>query len=369
MRQPNCRTTGPTLMSPQVLAALSTQVISHRSQAFAELMSGAQTRLGQVVGTRHLPVILTASGTGGLEASCVNFIGPHDRVLLLTAGYYGDLFGKIASHRTGSIDTLRAEPGACIDVERLEAALRRTAYDVVLVTHSESSTGALNPLQEIAATVRRHSSALLLVDGASSVGIADIAFDTWGLDVLVTGTQKGLMAPPGLSAVFMSDAARAKLGVKRSPSHYFDLSLALDRARVHATPFTPAVNLVFALDTALKLLLQEGMTHVLQRHAAAAGACQRILQDAGLQLFARPECRAPGITSVCVPAGVSAETAQAFLEHEEGISLSIGFDAWKSSVLRIGHMGWMTVDEVAAAARRIAGLDWDALKPLCAKAA
>lgn len=369
MRQPNCRTTGPTPMPPQVLAALSTQVISHRSQAFAELMSGVRTRLTHVVGTAHLPVVLTASGTGGLEACCTNFIGPHDRVLLLTAGYYGDLFGKIASHHTGAIDTVRAEPGACIDVQRLEAALRRTAYDVVLVTHSESSTGALNPLQKIAETVRRHSSALLLVDGASSVAIADIAFDAWGLDVLVTGTQKGLMASPGLSVVFMSDAARAKLGTRQSPSRYFDLSLALEHARTHATPFTPAVNLVFALDAALKLLLQEGMAHVLQRHAAAATACQRILQDAGLRLFARPECRAPGITSVCVPSETSAETIQAFLEHEEGISLSIGLDAWKSSVLRIGHMGWMTVDEVEASTRRIAGLDWDALKPQQVKAA
>lgn len=356
-------------MPPQVLAALSTQVISHRSQAFAKLMSGVRTRLAEVVGTSHPPVVLTASGTGGLEACCANFIGPQDRVLLLTAGYYGDLFGKIASLHTGSIDTLRAEPGACIDVQRLEAALRHTAYDVVLVTHSESSTGVLNPVQEIAAAVRRHSRALLLVDGASSVAIADIAFDAWGLDVLVTGTQKGLMAPPGLSVVFMSDAARARLGARPSPSRYFDLSLALEYASIQATPFTPAVNLMFALDAALKLLLQEGMSHVLQRHAAAAGACRRILQDAGLQLFARPDCRAPGITSACVPAGVSAEAAQAFLEHEEGISLSIGFDAWKSSVLRIGHMGWMTVDDVAAATQCIACLDWDALRPQQAKAA
>ncbi len=356
-------------MPPQVLAALSRQVISHRSQGFADLMESVRTRLCKVVGARELPVVLTASGTGGLEACCANFTGAQGRVLLLTAGYYGDLFGRIAANHAGSIDTLRAEPGSCIDVGKLETALQARPYDAVLVTHSESSTGVLNPLQAIAAAVRRYSSALLLVDGASSVAIADVAFDAWGLDVLVTGTQKGLMAPPGLSVVFMSGAARERLGQSRSPSHYFDLAVALDRARTHATPFTPAVNLVYGLDAALEILLGEGMAQVVSRHEAAASACQRILQEAGLRLFARPECRAPGITSVCVPAGVLAENAQVFLEHEEGIPLSIGFDAWKSSVLRIGHMGWMTVDDVAAAARCIARLDWDAMKPVRAGAA
>jgi alanine-glyoxylate transaminase/serine-glyoxylate transaminase/serine-pyruvate transaminase len=169
------------------------------------------------------------------------------------------------------------------------------------------------------------------------------------------------MAPPGMSVVYLSEAAVARLGGRRIPNHYLDLAAALEHGKRGATPFTPAVNLVYALDTALDMLLAEGVPTALERHRRAAEACRRILQDAGLRLFAQPGCASPGITSVRMPEGVAAEDVQAELLEQHGMAVSVGLAGWKSSVLRVGHMGWFTVDGVADAAQRVAALDWERL--------
>ncbi|MBA2672838.1 alanine--glyoxylate aminotransferase family protein [Ramlibacter sp.] len=356
-----CRNTGPTELAPQVLAALSRQVISHRSKEFAQLLLGVQAKLARVVDGAAATVVLTASGTGAMEAACAGLLSREDRVLLLSAGYYGELFGKIARYSSDTVDVLRFAPGHCVDIDTLRQALQRTNYAAVVATHSDSSTGVLHPLRQIAECVHAHSRALLLVDGVSSVGTAEVAHAAWGIDALVTGTQKGLMAPPGLSVVYLSDAGVAKLGAQRSCSHYLDLAAALENGRRGATPFTPAVNLVYALDTALDMLLAEGVPAVLERHRLAAEACRRILQDAGLRMFAQPGCASPGITSVRMPEGVAAEDVQAALLEQHGMTVSVGLSDWKSNVLRVGHMGWFAVDGVADAARRIAALDWERL--------
>lgn len=356
-----CRNTGPTELPPQVLAALSRQVISHRSREFSGLLLGVQDKLARVVGGAAGTAVLTASGTGAMEAACAALVAREDRLLLLSAGHYGDLFGAIARRYSGAVDVLRFPPGHCVDVDDLRRALQRTRYAAVIATHSDSSTGVLHPLRQIAACVREHSNALLLADGVSSVGTAEVLPAAWGVDALVAGTQKGLMAPPGMSVVYLGEAAIAKIASHPSPGHYLDLGAALEHGRRGATPFTPAVNLVFALDAALDLLLAEGLPAVLQRHARAAETCRRILQDAGLALFAQPGCASPGITSVRMPEGVAAEDVQAELLDRHGMTVSVGLAGWKSSVLRIGHMGWFTVDGVAEATRRVAALDWERL--------
>jgi aspartate aminotransferase-like enzyme len=363
------RNTGPTELPPQVLAAMSRQVISHRSAEFAALLHSVQARLAQVVGGAHATVLLTASGTGALEAACSSLIGPEDRVLVLAAGHYGELFGKIARHASDRVEMLRFEPGSAVDVDTLRDTLRRTRFDAVLATHSESSTGVLHPLRDIAACVRAHSDALLLADGVSSLGTAEVLPAAWGVDVLVAGTQKGLMAAPGLSVVYLGEAAVARLGRHRARSHYLDLAAALEHGRRGATPFTPAVNLVYGLDAALDLLLAEGMPAVVERHRTAAAACRRILQEAGLRLFAQPGCAAPSITAVRMPEGVAAEAVQAALLREHGMAVSVGLAGWTSSVLRVGHMGWFTVPGVEDAARRVAALDWERLGAAAGSAA
>lgn len=352
-REPMNRTTGPTPLPPEVRTAISWPIVSHRSATFRQAFGRVSERMQAIVGTRGTPIFLTCSGTGGLEAALLNTLRRDDRVLAVTNGFYGDLFADIARRHLGDrVATCSAPPGQPVDRCALVHALRGGRWDAVLLTHSESSTGVMNPLADLVACVHEHSDALVLVDAISSIGTTRFAMDELGVDVAITVPQKALMAPPGLAIVFAGDRALARAG-DCIGSFYFDFGRALAAGRDRQTPSTPGLTAFFGLDAALELIMEEGIDRVYARHAQLAERCRDAARAAGLLPFAAPSYEATGITAVHVPDGMSAADIQHDLEAKHNLLTTPGLGSWRDRVLRIGHMGWVGEHDIAEVARAL----------------
>src|SRR5713101_1075291 len=260
----NLRTPGPTPLPPAVREALARDMIAHRGPEFATILRDCIDGLKWAFQTRHDVVILTASGTGGLESLVANTLSPGQRLLVASVGYFGDRMGKIA--RAFGVDVVQVdfEPGSAVDPQVIyEHLARESDIDTVFITHNETSTGVLNPLEEIARAVRQiRPEALLLVDGISSIGSVPVEPEAWGCDVVVAGSQKGWMIPPGLAFVSISPRAWERQARATLPRMYFDWRLHQKSADQGGTPWTPALSLFFALQAALELMRAEGLERI-----------------------------------------------------------------------------------------------------------
>lgn len=339
----NNRITGPTDLPPAVRNAINQQMISHRSDEFKSVFARASKKLQTLLHSKNIPLFLSCSVTGGLEAAILNTLQKGNRVLVLSAGYYGDLFAQIAKKHLGEhVMTHQVTPGTAISPEKVKEILQEQDFDAVLLTHSESSTGVLNPVPELAELIRQYSNALILVDAISSVGTTEINMEKWGVDVIVTVPQKGLMAPPGLSMIAISDRAMdivnsgCALG-----SFYFDFKRAYEATLKNQPAFTPAMFSVWGIDATLDLIEAEGSQQVFARHKRLSLCCQNGVLAAGFTLFAEKDFRAPGITSFRVPASTSSHALQKYLEEKHQIFVGVGVGSWESEVIRVGHMGWV----------------------------
>lgn len=338
----NLRLTGPTPLPPAVLQALGRQMVSHRSGEFRACLRRVVEGLRPLLGTTAAILPFTASGTGGLEAALVNTISPGDRVLAVQNGYFGERFAEIAHSFGATVIPWSISFGQAADPvelsERVSAALPLTA---VLLTHNETSTGVLNPLPELAAAIRAKSDALILVDGVSSVGAVEIEMDKWELDVVITASQKALMAPPGLTIIAASRRALAIAKNNSQQRHYFDFTRMATAVAEGTTTYTPAISCIYALDAALELIAAEGLPTVFARHQQLAAACREGMAALGFKGFADPVHASPTVTSVLVPAGRSASAIRHRLEQECGVIVSQGRGVWKDRMLRFGHMGYV----------------------------
>jgi aspartate aminotransferase-like enzyme len=352
----NNRITGPTDLPPAVRDAVNQQMISHRSDEFKTVFSRASHKLQSLLNAKNVPLFLSCSGTGGLEAAILNTLCVGDKVLALSAGYYGDLFAEIAKKHLGDTVTVQQfAPGAAICPDVLKELLQKQNFDAILLTHSESSTGVLNPLPELSKLIRQYSDALILVDAISSVGTTEINMDQWGVDVIITVPQKGLMSPPGLSMIAVSDRVMEIVQSGRAiGSFYFDFKRAFDSRLKNQTAFTPAILSIWGLDAALSLIESEGVAQVFARHKRIASACQQGAVTAGFSLFACEGMRAYGITSLRAPPSISAPVIQKILEEKYQIFVGIGVGAWESQVIRIGHMGWVSDQDIALVVNALA---------------
>lgn len=335
---------GPTMLPPEVRAAMAAPMVNHRSERFGRVLSDVLRGLGEIFQTSSPLLPFAASGTGGLEAAVVNLLSPGDRVLALTCGAFGDRFAEIA--RVYGADVIRVEApwGTGVLPEQVEQALRRHAgIAMVLVTHNETSTGVANDLAAIAEAVRP-SGALLVVDAVSSLGALELRTDAWGLDVVVTGSQKALMAPPG--AVFISVSDRAWEAVRRSrtPKLYFSFEHAreaLGSGPGAFTPFTPAIPVIAALSASVPMILAEGMPARLARHRRLADLVRDGVSVLGLEVFAEPRWASDAVTAVRLPGGVDAGTLLRRLRSEHGVILAGGQGRLEGKIIRIGHMGFV----------------------------
>jgi len=334
-------------------------MVNHRGPEFRELINRVTERLKTPFATTNDILILTASGTGAMEAVVVNHLSQGDRVLAVSIGSFGERFAKIATVYGADVTKLDVEWGRAADPDAVAGALRTMAGEgrparAVLLTHNETSTGVENPLGDLAAAVRAASpDTLLLIDAISGLGAVPFETDGWGLDVVATGSQKSWMSPPGLAMVSVGDRAWTAAESARMPRFYFDLAKARKSLATGETPWTPAVGVLFAMDAALEMLEREGYEHIFARHQACASAARAGLSALGYRLFADQAHASKTVTSAWMPEGVEWSALNKEM-RARGLVVAGGQDTLAGKILRIGHLGDVDVDDVVEAIAVIA---------------
>lgn len=338
MRKPRLMTPGPAPVPEDVLLELARPVIHHRSAEAKQVIIEVASDLKEVFQTKNDVLILTASGTGAMEAAAVNTVPPGGKALVLSAGYFAARWGNICKAYGINAVALDTEWGQPVDPTQVENALKAHPDTVcVMGTLSETSTGTGHPVEAIGKVVAKTDS-VYAVDGISGVGAMECRTDAWGVDILCVGSQKALMLPPGLAFVSVSDKAWKKIDAFESHSFYFNLKSARKKMKEFDTPFTPAHTLILALRQALKRIKEEGVENVWARHKLMSEACQAGVQALGLELFsARP---AEGLTAFRVPEGIKDSDIRNRLAERFGITTVGGQDKLKGKIVRIGHMGY-----------------------------
>jgi aspartate aminotransferase-like enzyme len=336
----NLRIPGPTPCPPEVLQAMTKQMINHRGAEFSAMLSSVTADLKTIFQTKNDLLCLTGSGTGGMEAAIVNMLSPGDKVLSVSCGIFGDRFADIARMFGADVTALRFEQGQAVDPGAVKAALQKDAkIKAVLVTHNETSTGVTNDLATIAKIIKE-ADKLLIVDAISSMGSIDCPVDKWNLDVAISGSQKGWMAPPGLAMVSVSETAWKAHAVAKMPKIYWDFSRARKNLEKGQTPWTPAMTVVYAMNVSIKMMLKEGMQNVFARHARLGAMTRKGVKAMGLKLVAADEKYASNtVTAVWPPEGINPDNLRKTMRDKYQVVLTGGQGALEGKIFRIGHLG------------------------------
>ncbi|MBA2569356.1 MAG: alanine--glyoxylate aminotransferase family protein [Actinobacteria bacterium] len=347
-------TPGPTPVPPEVLAATSQPIVHHRGRDFKPIYKRCLERLAQVFRTETEVLLYTSSGTGTLEAATANLCSPGERIVVVSAGYFGERWAAIGETYGCDVDHLRYEWGENPAPNDLAARLKELGgATTVFVTQSETSTGVVADVRSLAA-VAKAAGALVCVDAISSLGAVPCETDQWHLDVVVSGSQKALMTPPGLAMTTVSDAAWKARERATLPRYYFDWERTRDAQRKLDAAFTPAVSIVIGLDVALGLLLERGLDAAFDHHIRLGRACREGVKAMGLELFSPDEDSSAVVTAVRMPEGIDADELLLDLRDRFGITFAPGQGPLKGRILRIGHIGFFDVFDITTA---LAGLE------------
>lgn len=339
---------GPTPVPTQALLAMAQPMIHHRTPEYEALFTEVRAGLRWLFQTRQDVVPLACSGTGAMEAAVANTCSPGDAVAVVVAGAFGQRWADIARAWGLDVVELRAPFGDTVPPERVAETLRaRPEIRAVLAQHSESSTGVLHDVRGYA-EVTRWTETLLLVDAVSSLGIADLPMDAWGVDVVVAGSQKGLMLPPGLAFCALSERAWQRVATARLPRYYFDLAAERRANARNDVRFTPAVSIVVGLREVLRMLQTEGLAAVFERHARLARATRAGVEALGLRLFPRAT-PSPALTAVVAPPGVDGDKIVAAFAQSHAITIAGGHGELRGKIFRLGHMGYAAEFDVITA--------------------
>ena len=346
---------GPTPVPETVLQAMGRHPIGHRSADFQKIVKRTTKQLQWLHQTTGDVLAITGSGTAAMEAGIINVLSKGDRVLCGDNGKFGERWVKLARAYGLDVQVIQAEWGQPLDPEAFRAALEADtakAIKAVILTHSETSTGVINDLETIAKHARAHGTALTIADCVTSLGACNVPMDEWGLDVIGSGSQKGYMMPPGLAFVAMSERAWEAYGRSDLPKFYLDLGKYRKSAQADSNPFTPAINLYFALEAALEMMQAEGLEAIFARHARHRAAAQAGMEAMGLPLYAAEGHGSPAITAVA-PEGIDAEALRKAVKEKFDILLAGGQDHLKGKVFRIGHLGFVCDRDVLTAVAAI----------------
>ena len=334
---------GPTPVPESVLLAQAQHLIGHRSGEFSQIMAEVSDGLKWLHQTKNDVLMLTASGTGAMEAGIINVLSVGDRVLVGSNGKFGQRWVDVCEAFGLKAEIISAEWGKALNPDDFKVALEadtEKSIKAVIVTHSETSTGVLNDLQTIAGYVHAHGEALILVDAVTSLGACSVPIDEWGLDVVASGSQKGYMVPPGLGFVTMGDRAWQAYETSNIPKFYLDLGPYRKSGAKNTTPFTPPVSLFFAIQVALKMMQEEGLDNIFARHARLQQATRAAMKALNLPLFAADEVASPAVTAV-MPQTVEAEKIRSTMRKDFDIALAGGQDHLKGQIFRMGHLGFV----------------------------
>ncbi|GAB4074159.1 alanine--glyoxylate aminotransferase family protein [Barrientosiimonas marina] len=340
------RTPGPTPIPPSIQRAMNQPMIGHRSGETKELLGRIQPKLKSVFGTEEDVMLMTGSGTSGLEAAVVNLAAEGDEVLVVVTGAFGDRLATICETYHLRTHRLEFTWGQAADPDQIKAFLQQHPHlKAVFLTYCETSTGVLNPVQSISKVVRDQSDALVIVDGVSCIGGVTTQMDAWGIDLLVTGSQKALMLPPGLTFIAASQRAWHTIEANKQARFYLDLRQYREQLASHATPFTPGLSLLFGLEASLTLMEEEGLNRVYERHETMAKMLRAAMKALDVPLLTKDQDASPTVTAI-QPKDVNAESLRAQVKQKFGLELAGGQQHLKNKLIRVGHMGYCAPKDI-----------------------
>lgn len=340
------RIPGPSPIPPSVQRAMGQPIIGHRGKETSTLLQRIKPDLKKVFGTEQDVLIVTGSGTSGLETAVLNTVKPQEEVLVIVTGAFGERFLKICEAHDITTHRYDVDWGKAINPDAIKAYLTENpSIKVVFSTYCETSSGVLNPIGELAAVVHQNSHALFVVDGVSCVGGVETKMDTWGVDVLVTGSQKAMMLPPGLTFIAVSERAWKVIKGNKRPRFYLDLEKYRDNLLQDTTPFTPAVSLLFGLEQVLKLMKEEGLEQVYERHMLMMKMTRAAFKQLDIPLLTSDESASPTVTAI-KPLDFKSEALRTVLKDEFNLSIAGGQQHMKGEIFRIGHMGYCSPSDV-----------------------
>jgi aspartate aminotransferase-like enzyme len=341
-------TPGPTPLPPEICESLSRPIIHHRTPQFQAILKEAHEGLKYVFQTSNEVFILASSGTGGLEAAMINFLSPGDTVVTVDAGKFGERWAEIGKAYGINCEVIKVEWGKAVSPKDIEAKLKagKGKIKAVYTTLCETSTGVATDIKAIGEVVKA-SEAILVVDAVSGLGAIDMQTDAWNCDVVVSGSQKGLMLPPGLGFISVSPKAWKLAETSKCPKYYFDLKAAKKAYTATDTPWTPAIGLVIALNEAIKLMKAEGLEKIFSWHNKMAEAVRTGVIALGLELFA-PQAYSDVVTAVKVPAGIDGEKLVKTMRDSYGVTIAGGQSEMKGKIFRFAHMGYIGEFDIIA---------------------
>ena len=331
---------GPTSVPPEVLLAMARPMIHHRAPEFDPIFAEVRENLKWLFQTRNDVLQLACSGTGGMEGAVSNFLSPGDKAICINGGKFGERWTKICKSFGVQVHEIKIEWGRAVDPQMVAEALKKDpSIKAVYVQASETSTGVAHNCKALADIVRPLDETILVVDAITALGVFDLKTDEWGLDVVVTGSQKALMLPPGMAFVSVSDKAWRLADKAKNAAFYFNFKRERENQQKNQTAYTPAVSMILGLQEVLRMLKAEGLANVFTRHATLAHAMREGIKAAGLTLFPK-ESPSDALTTVAAPEGVDGQQIYKNLRVQYGITAAGGQDHLKGKVFRISHMGY-----------------------------
>ncbi|ALT68093.1 aminotransferase class V family [Methanobrevibacter millerae] len=339
---------GPTTVDPRVLAAMSKAVVNHRGAKYGEILTETTELMSKVFQTPNKSYLLTGSGTAAMETAVANTVAPGEKILNVVGGKFGERFMKIAQTHGIDAQELAVKWGTAVTPKQIEEALDADEdIKAITVVHNETSTGVAAPIEEIGKVMKNYD-ALYIVDTVSSLGGDHVDVEKFGIDVCVTGSQKCLAAPPGMAAITLSDDAWKAVDNVETNTFYLDLKAARKSGDKNPpeTPYTPSVSLTYAMNEALKIVMEEGLENRVARHHKAAKASVAAVKALGLELFADEAVSSATVTAVKIPEGVTDADFRGTTRDKYGVELAGGQDHLKGNVFRIGHMGCISYKEL-----------------------
>ena len=342
---------GPTPVPERVLQALGSHPIGHRSKEFQDLVNSTTEKLKWLHQTKNDVLTITGSGTAAMEAGIINTLSKGDKVICCENGKFGQRWVKVARAFGLEVIEINAKWGEPLNPELIKEVLENDhskEIKAVILTHSETSTGVLNDLKTISQHIRNHTKALSIIDCVTSIGACNVPTDEWKLDIVASGSQKGYMIPPGLSFISVSDKAWEAYQKSNLPKFYLDLKYYKKSLDNNSNPYTPAVNLVFALEESLKMMQEEGLDNIFQRHEKHKLAVSNAIEALNLQLFANRESLSPAITAIKLTE-INAEKFRKIIKDKYDILLAGGQDGLKGKIFRVGHLGYINNRDIITA--------------------
>lgn len=331
---------GPTMLPPEVQLKMAEPIMHHREPEFEKIFSEIREGLKYLFQTKNEVLIFTSSGTGAMEGAVSNILSRGDKALVIRGGKFGERWGEICKAYGIDFIPIDVEWGRAVDPEWVEEALNSDpSIRAVYTQASETSTGVKHPIKEIAEIVKKYDDKVLVVDAITGIGVFNIPMDEWGLDVVISGSQKALMLPPGLSFVALSDKAWKFVERSDLPKYYFDFKKELKSIKKNQSSYTPAISLFIGLRETLNMIRKEGLEKVFERHERLARATREAIKALGLELYA-PESPSNAVTAVKIPEGIDGERLKDLFFERFGITVAEGQDKAKGKIIRIAHLGY-----------------------------